>query len=208
MLFSPCECSWGEIYHQKRHIWKEKVVILSSLSLLTHISLFILSAKYPRGWWATWERIERNIEQERNKLKRFISLKKLWFKWTTGTVILSWYSEFFIVSNHIQWGNSHCICTSVLIYPVPVTNSPKCSGQASVWLHTYPVIIPGCWKPRYKEMEVQTSQLWAPGYRNSIIWTSTDRTSEGWLSKLISFLLYLLAHQSCLYVYKYVCVCV
>lgn len=89
MLFSPCECSWREIYHRKRHIRKEKVVILSSLSLPTHISVFILSAKYPRGWQATRERIERNIEQEINKLKRFISLKKLFIKWTTGTVILS-----------------------------------------------------------------------------------------------------------------------
>lgn len=116
MLFSPCECSWGEIYHKKRQIWKEKVVILSSLSLLTHISVFILSAKYPHGWQTTWERIERNIERERNKLKRFVSLKKLCIKWMTGTVILSWYSKFFIVSNHIRWGNSHCICTSLLIY--------------------------------------------------------------------------------------------
>lgn len=89
MLFSPCECSWGEIYHKKKHIWREKVVILRFLSLPPHISVFILSAKYPHGWWATWERIERNIEQERNKLKRFISLKELCIKWTTGTIILS-----------------------------------------------------------------------------------------------------------------------
>lgn len=50
-------------------------------------------------------------------------------------------------------------------------------------------------------------QVWAPGCRNSFIWLSTGRTSEGWLSKITWFLLYLLAPHWYFYIYRYVCVC-
>ena len=134
----------GNIPQEKTHVKGKCSYTEFSLLLPTYISVFILSTKYPHGWWATWERTERNTEQGKKPKKMFISSKKLCSKWRTGTTIFSQYSKFFTVSNHIHWGHSPCICTSLLIYlatPYSSNQLPQMSGSG---ISTYPVIIPCC----------------------------------------------------------------